>query len=158
MDFLIELSPDGGGGDLVVRDGDLVLDHGLRSNVLSTLFSDQRRVEALPDDPQRDADPRGYWADTPQARFGSLLWTMDQARLTDRELAQLEQYAAAALQWMIDAEIARKITATALRIGLDGVELTVELERAVPIRWQQLWDAEETQDDFGRFRLRLVSH
>jgi len=88
--------------------------------IYSSLFSDARA-----DETEKQTDRRGYWGDTfaevPGDRWGSKLWLAERAKLTADprvggegvvRLAQLEQWAREAVQWMID----------------DGVITSIEIE------------------------------
>lgn len=157
MDLLLELRDDGEGGDLVVRDGDLALGRPLRGNVFGSLFTDARREDELPVVAgTRDRDPRGYWAEDAGDRFGSRLWLRDPGKIVPALLPQLEQDVRDALQWTLDAGIVRELTVSAQRVGFDQVELLVVLDRATPLKFQELWDAEDVLE-VGPLRLRLLA-
>jgi phage gp46-like protein len=157
VDLLLELRDDGEGGDLVVANGDLVLGRPLRGNVFGSLFCDARREDDLPvAAATRDADPRGYWAEEAGDRFGSRLWLREPGKVVPELLPQLEQDARDALQWTLDSGLVRELTVAASRVGFDQVELRIALDRATPLKFQELWDAEDVLE-VGPLRLRLLA-
>lgn len=146
--------------DLLLDQGQIVPDHGLRTAILISLFSDARAPEeaALPEAGQ---DRRGWWGDVlannagPQAgsaadpdRIGSLLWLLARAKVTPQVLAEARQYAEDALDWLVRDGIARtvRVTASAARAGAvpDVLVLHVEVDRPDGPgrqRWDFAWDA-----------------
>jgi phage gp46-like protein len=155
VDALLELDGNGG-GDLVVANGDLVLDHTLRGEVLASLFCDARRPSpTAAGDPS--SDPRGYWADVPADRWGSRLWEVARGDLSDQALADAADFARVSLKWMVDQGFAKAVEVQAFALNGDRLELDVTLTRPDPLRYQELWD-EESVVEVGPVRLRVLSH
>lgn len=93
----------------------LVMDDGLDTAVLLSLFTD-RRAEA---GDEFSGDPRGWWGDAlavtddrPVA-MGSRFWLLAREKQTVPVLRRAEAYARQALQWMLDDGVASALTATA---------------------------------------------
>lgn len=104
-----------GQADLVVSAGDLALDDSLLPAVLVSLGTD-RRAAASDLIPDGTDDRRGWWADFLEAdALGSRLWLLARAKNTPEALTEAQDYAAEALQWLVDDGIwsAMDIQATA---------------------------------------------
>lgn len=119
-DIALVLADDGLSADLAIANGDLVMDDGLDTAVLISLFTDRR---ADSDDPIDTRDPfgaRGWAGDLlglPGDRIGSRLWLLERATLpTDARFggaltaAMVQQYAVEALAWMIEDGVASSVT------------------------------------------------
>lgn len=98
--------------DLLVEGGGLATDEGLRTAILISLFTDARAAD---DDelPEAGADRRGWWGnafpadDTDRAgELGSKLWLLERSKATAEALRQAEEWARAALQWIVQDRIA----------------------------------------------------
>ena len=124
--------------DIVVGAGDLVGDPGLRTVVLVSLFTD-RRLETTEDEADLD-DRRGYWADTPGNRWGSLLWRLERAKMTTETLALAEESVRASLAWLVDEGIASSIEAEA-SADRDCLSIRIRIVRQPGGRWESQWDA-----------------
>ena len=97
--------------DLLLADGDLATDAGLRSAVIVSLFTDRR---ARPDDvlPQQGADPRGWWPDAlgdPDDQIGSRLWLLSREKQLPTVLAKARDYAMEALAWLVRDGVASSV-------------------------------------------------
>lgn len=117
----------------------------LQHAVLMSLFSDRR---AEPDDevPDNTGDRRGWWPDAIQNDlFGSRLWLLDRAVVTDSTPALVEQYMREALQWMLDDGIATAIETEAERQDKDRVAASVTVRRDetlpdIELNFEDIWD------------------
>ncbi|HEX5276483.1 MAG TPA: phage GP46 family protein [Fluviicoccus sp.] len=88
--------------DLVVLNGDLQLDDSLLPSVLVSLGTD-RRAAASDFIPDGTDDRRGWWADfLTTDPLGSRLWLLARSRHTPETLTSAQDYAAEALQWLVD--------------------------------------------------------
>lgn len=127
-------------GDLLIENGDLVLDRGLRTLVLVSLFSDARLPsgQALPDG---EWSRRGFWGESPGSRFGSLLWTIYRSKATTENSERAREFAEAALGWLKDDGIAQTVSVTA---AFDGGVLCLEITitRGTATLWPDLWETE----------------
>ena len=116
--------------DLDLGDGGSVIDEGLRTAVIISLFSD-RRANASDVLPDGTDDRRGWWGDVyPQVDgdlTGSRLWLLGRAKQIDANLRLAETYAREALQWLLDdGEVTRiDVAASYPRAGV--LLLTIRL-------------------------------
>lgn len=114
--------------DIQVSGGDIASVDGLEAAIATSLFSDARAPENLQPDP---ALRRGWVGDILTAdtgrKTGSLLWILDQARLTDEMLNTAALYAQEALQWLIDDGVATRISASVERAGPREFMIVVNL-------------------------------
>ena len=113
----IQLRPDDTGiYDITIENGDFKPDDGLETAIIVSLFSDARADESQVPQPE---NRRGWIGDlvapVPGYLFGSLLWLLEQARLTQETLAQAENYTRAALNWMVEDGLAQAIDVIASR-------------------------------------------
>lgn len=98
-----------------------------------SLFSDARAHDddVLP----IGSDRRGWWADTYNApdAFGSRLWLLERAVVTQDALNRAHDYAVEALAWMVADGLAAAVDVVAERMGSDnaaaGIALTVTVTR-----------------------------
>lgn len=103
---------DGSACDLAIDGNDLMLDDGLRTALIVSLFSDRR---ARDDDelPGGDGDRRGWWADAWSQidgdRIGSRLWLLGREKELLETLRRAREYAEEALVWLIADGIAKRI-------------------------------------------------
>lgn len=101
--------------DLALDGASLATEEGLRTAIIVSLFSDRR---ARDDDPlpQEGADRRGWWGDVAAAiegdKIGSRLWLLRREKLLPRTLERAREYAAEALQWLIDDGVASAVEVT----------------------------------------------
>ena len=114
-DVALIWDPVNGRADFAIQNGDLVMDSGLQTAVIISLFCD------------RSADRRGWWADTPLPGVsdpaggidltGSRLWLLARALQTQDTLNKAQAYARECLQWMIT----------------DGIAGSIEVQAAYPV-------------------------
>jgi phage gp46-like protein len=94
----------------------LVMDDGLETAVILSLFTDRR---AEPDDviPDGSQDRRGWWGDDFNAdsadRIGSRLWLLHREKQLSVVLQRAQSYAEEALRWLIDDGVAESVTVVA---------------------------------------------
>ena len=117
----------------------LARDLGFESAVYMSLFLDAR---AEPGDELDDPDDvRGYWGETYGFPIGSRLWLLRRRKRTQETLNLIESFSLEALQWMIDDDIARLITAVPEINGVARVDLLVQITKADGEKWEKRWDA-----------------
>jgi len=120
------------GYDIGPGDADLRTTAGLETAVILTLFSD-RQTETDDILPDASTDRRGWWGDAvpPVAghRIGSRLWLLGREKQLGTRVAKARQYAAEALQWLLDDRIATalQITATPAEHGLLALHIAIDL-------------------------------
>ncbi|ABE45633.1 phage GP46 family protein [Polaromonas sp. JS666] len=122
--------------DWAVGSPGLATDEGLQTSVIISLFTDRRAdADDLPAS-AAGSDRRGWWgdsyADVEGDRIGSRLWLLAREKQTTATLLKARDFAAEALQWLIDDGLARAINVKAeWQAGRQGVLLlTVEIVRA----------------------------
>lgn len=108
-DFKIVWDAANARGDWEVLAGDIATGDDLETALLFSLFTDR---EAAPDDeiPDGSGDRRGWWGDDDAGDdtgpTGSRLWLLSRRKSpTDQTLTDAYDYAAEALQWLIDAGV-----------------------------------------------------
>lgn len=139
--------------DLVMGPRGLVMDAGLESIVIRSLFTDAQvsREELLaygwPED-----DRRGFWGDAyPEVeghRTGSKLWLLDGAPTTDLVIADAQRFAEEALQFLVVDGVlsATGVTASRETRPRDGLEVLGISVAPVPVgeaapAFQAIYDA-----------------
>lgn len=147
----------GGSVDLVLEGGDLQPDVGVRSMILTALFTDAR---APADVLERlgERDPRGVWSEEPGTREGSLLWTHERAKLTPQEISRVREDVEAALAFVVQEGIAQRVVVEARRGDGDRLDVVVVLERGNATGMRKAWLATEAAElELGRVRLHLLT-
>lgn len=125
----------------------LAEDDGLETAVIISLFTDRRAADddVLPD--QASADRRGWWGDAYAEvsgdQIGSRLWLLRREKQTPQVLERARQYAAEALQWLVDDGVARAVDVTAEWLNAGAMGLVIEIARAgAPVarfRFDSFW-------------------
>lgn len=147
MDVLVDFDGDLLAGDIRQVGADLEGDPGLKTAVIVSLFTDAR---AASDDelPPGETDRRGWWGDLLAGgdgdRIGSRFWLLAREKQLPEVLAKAEEYAAEALQWLVDDGIAKAVEVSAewVRRGLLGVRIVISKPDgdAVEFRFNHLWE------------------
>jgi len=120
----------------------------LRDAVWISIFSDRRADEDEPV-PDEAGDPQyrgGWWADTYSGEeFGSRLWLLNRSNVTQETVNRARDYAAEAIQWLVDDGLAARVDVAAERFGDNGIALSVVVSKAdgatEAIRFPDLWAA-----------------
>ncbi|WP_233863473.1 phage GP46 family protein [Paraburkholderia adhaesiva] len=127
-------------GDWQLDGPALLAGNDLQTAVLISLFTD--RV-ALPSDITPDGDRRGWWGDDARYPIGSRLWLLGRVKGPLDVPQRAQDYAAEALQWMIDDGVVASFDITAQWINPDRLDLTVTANRAdgsrVAMNFPQVW-------------------
>lgn len=131
--------------DIQIQNDEFVLDAGLETPVLISLFSDTR-------DELRTDDKRGWWGaavleeDRLGAQFGSKLWLLLREKQTEETRVKIREWCNAALQWMLDEGIATKIETDSEYLDIGTVLITIKIERGeqdpLTFKFQYLWDGQ----------------
>lgn len=113
--------------------GRLDTDEGLGIAVMCSLFCDARIDQAEAHARGID-DRRGYWADAfaSDGPWGSTIWALARAGVTQETAVMVEERAKKALQWIIKAGIASAIEVAAVAVESafnPRIELTVRIRR-----------------------------
>jgi len=135
--------------DLVVEANDLLLDGGLETAVILSLFTDRRADEAdrLPDG---HTDRRGWWGDAfpPEDgdRIGSRLWLLARETQQLSVLSRAETYATEALEWLRLDRVASRVAVHAefSRPGWIVLQVVIERPQVDPVeyRFNYIWAAQ----------------
>lgn len=135
--------------DLAMIDGDLASDRGLETAFALSLFTDRRAED---DDVPPSGDPNdrgGWWADefavVPGDRFGSRLWLLSRAKVTNQTALLAKQYASEAVAWAIEDKVAASIDVTTSIVTLaTGKALSISVAGQRPsgpgFSFQYVWD------------------
>lgn len=118
-------NPATGHGDWALVGPSLQAGGDLQTAVLISLFTD--RTAGTDDDiPDGSDNPRGWWGDAGQAvPIGSRIWLLERAKEVPETLRRARDYAAEALQWLIDDAVVASfdITAEWTRLGVLGLQV-----------------------------------
>jgi phage gp46-like protein len=143
QDVLIRANRDGL-YDLVV-DGNLFASAGgFETAIPVSLFTDARAPAALVAEPQ---NRRGWIGNLMTAQtmrqLGSILWVLDQTRLTQETLNIARLAAQDAFQWMIDDGVALAVMVDVVRASQSGIIIHIQITDTsnVVSRYQTLWRA-----------------
>lgn len=148
MDIRIAYSPTNeplGTFDLVLAGADLDTGHTLETAVLMSLFTN-RRAESDDRLPDTFTDRQGWWGDDFPVRdgdrIGSRLWLLSAEKQTNQTRLRYLEYAAEALQWLIDDQVASQIRIEAeyVRLGVLGMRIEILRGDGSLSRFQYLWD------------------
>lgn len=135
-DLLLRFS-NAGSADLVIENGDLVMDGGVTTAVIVSLFSDARALTDQLSAP--DENPRGWWGQE-DLQFGSLMWVLTRSKLVELTLEVARESTLNALAWMIAVDLAESVVVTP-SIQPGGL-LLIEVipTRGTARRWADLWE------------------
>src|SRR5215475_13621040 len=108
-------------GDWLLDPPGMATDHNLETAVLLSLWTDD---SAHPDDviPDGTDDRRGWWGNWQRPEtvaLGSRLWLLEREKSTEETRRRAEEYAAEALQWLLDDHVAIRVDVAAsyLEVG-----------------------------------------
>lgn len=119
-----------GHGDIMQSGTDLLTDDSIETAVIISLFTD-RRAEESDDIPDGSDNRRGWWGDTySETPTGSRLWLLSREKQMSSVLLRAEQYAAEALQWLVDDSLASAIAITASNPADSVLALRVDITLA----------------------------
>lgn len=129
-------------GDWVLSGPSLLSGDDLTTAVLISLFTDRL---ALPSDETPDGDRRGWWGDNTDPRYliGSRLWLLDRVKGPLQVPRRAKDYAAEALQWMIDDGVVASFDITAKWVTPDRLYMQIIANRSdgstVAMQFANLW-------------------
>lgn len=138
-----------GQAECAIAGGDFVMDAGLRTAVIISLFTDALAdpSDSLPDGTD---DRRGWVGDVPPSGsadgvtdpIGSTLWLYEGQRQTEPIRRRIEVSARDALAWMIRDRVADAVDVTATYPFRDRVDLAVTIRQGtVTHRYDLNWKA-----------------
>ncbi|MBA4781156.1 phage GP46 family protein [Blastomonas sp.] len=135
--------------DIGIERGAVVLDDGLRTAILISLFTDAR-APADAELPEQSADRRGWWGDdfpvseAKRGETGSLLWLLARSKITQATINRAREYARAALAWLLADGIASRLDVQVEAQDGQRMAIRVELDRPQgPSRelYDYVWEA-----------------
>ena len=128
-DFKIVWDAANGYGDWKMLAGDIATGDDLEGALLFSLFTDR---EAAPDDeiPDDSGDRRGWWGDDDSGDdtgpTGSRLWLLSRRKSpTDKTLTDAYDYAAEAIQWLIDTGVVGSFTIVTQWVRPDELGMSI---------------------------------
>ncbi len=110
--------------------------------VINSLFSWRR---ANDDDELPGVSRFGWWGDTFEVddKFGSRLWLLSRAKITDQTPKQAQEYAEEALAWLVTDGVAADVIVTVERATVDRLDMSVEVvkpnDTTESLRFQNMW-------------------
>jgi phage gp46-like protein len=117
--------------DLLFDANDLKTEDGLRTALIISLFT-EARVETN-EIPPGESDPAGWWGDAfPDVdgdAIGSRLWLLRREKNTAETRARAEEYARAALKWLIEDGIVSAIDVTVTKESREQALIAVRISR-----------------------------
>lgn len=119
--------------DYVVSQGGFQSGLDVQTAVMISLFTDRLANvdDVLPDArPGYPGDRRGWWGDDPQNLMGSRLWLLKRVKGPLSVANQAQDYAAEALQWMLDDGVVAKFDIQAQWVPPQQLSLQVIAYRA----------------------------
>lgn len=140
QDVLIRANSDGL-YDLVVEGNSFASAGGFETAIPVSLFTDARAPSALVSEPQ---NRRGWIGNLLTAstmrQLGSILWVLDQARITQETLNVARLAAQDAFQWMIDDGAALSVFVNLTRSS-GGIIIAISITDTSNVvnRYQTLW-------------------
>ncbi len=119
--------------DIAVAAGDVVMDVGLQTAVIISLFSD-RRAEDDDKLPDQTASRRGWWGDALDEsgegrRIGSRLWLLGREKQLPEIVAKAKEYAAESLKWLVDDGVASDVQVDAKIVAQGVLGLSIQIFR-----------------------------
>ncbi len=139
-----------GAGAWLLQGPALAVDDGLYTAVAISLFTD-RLADAGDALPASQGNRRGWWGDVlaPEAGdlIGSRLWLLAREKEQPNVLRRAKEYAAEALQWLLDDGVARAVDVQAQWLKGQGsasalcltVTVTRNAEAVVRYRFDDFW-------------------
>lgn len=143
QDILIRANSDGL-YDFVIEGNEFASAGGFETAIPVSLFTDARAPAALVSEPQYR---RGWIGNILTAatmrQLGSILWVLDQSRITQERLNVARLAAQDAFQWMVDDGVALGVKVDVQRNSVIGIIVFIEITDTsnVVSRYQTLWRA-----------------
>jgi len=143
QDILIRANSDGL-YDFVIEGNEFASAGGFETAIPVSLFTDARAPAALVSEPQYR---RGWIGNLLTAatmrQLGSILWVLDQSRITQERLNIARLAAQDAFQWMVDDGVALGVKIDVRRNSVTGIIVFIEITDTsnVVSPYQTLWRA-----------------
>ncbi len=129
---------------MVIEGNEFASAGGFETAIPVSLFTDARAPSALVAEPQ---NRRGWIGNLMTAatmrQLGSILWVLDQARITQETLNIARLESQAAFQWMIEDGVALSVLTDVSRAPKGGIIIIIQITDTSNIvsRYQTLWRA-----------------
>jgi phage gp46-like protein len=143
QDILIRANSDGL-YDFVIEGNEFASAGGFETAIPVSLFTDARAPAALVSEPRYR---RGWIGNLMTAatmrQLGSILWILDQSRITQERLNVARLAAQDAFQWMIDDGVALNVFVDVTQTASTGFMINIQITDTsnVVSRYQTLWRA-----------------
>jgi phage gp46-like protein len=141
----LTLRPVNFGGDLVFDGQDLMLDDGLNTAILISLFSD-RRAELTDELPDPNGGRRGWWGDAlgDGDKLGSRLWLLTRRKQTPETRQLFLDFTKEALEWLVTDGVAINVEVEAQwkSQGFLAVSAVVIKPDGQSVKFDYAWDSE----------------
>ena len=132
------------GYDIDIENGDLKAVNNFETAIYVSLFSDARADNTEVFLPQAR---RGWVCDVASPienlKYGSKLWLLSQARLTQDTLNKAVSYARLALQWIVDQGQAEFVSVTGTIVPTQGIQLNIVITTKLGVtesHYIKLWE------------------
>lgn len=127
QDVLLKYDPTLGVYDLQLNGVDFASVDGMETAIVTSLFTDSRAPENIVPTAQRRRGWIGNILTVAQQReLGSILWTLDQARLTQDTLNSARVYVQGCFNWMVEDGIARSVSADVVQQGRSEIVINIK--------------------------------
>lgn len=130
---------------LGITGSDLTPEDGFDTAIAMTLFTDARAPDSVVAIPEKRSGWMGNLESPVEDRqLGSLLWLVDQSKLTQDTLNTSVNYARLALNWFIEDGLANSVVVTGEIVPRSGIRLTVVFTAQsgeVSTHYFNLWEA-----------------
>jgi len=127
-------------GDWLLAGPSLASGDDLQTAILISLFTDRL---AAASDQTPDGDRRGWWGDDPHHLMGSRLWLLGRVKGPQDVAKRAHDYAAEALQWLIDDQVVARFDINAQWIARSRLNLIVTAYRQdgshVALKFDNVW-------------------
>lgn len=130
--------------DWIIKGGTFLIDAGLQTAVLVSLFTDQVAAPDFVPPAGSPQDRRGWWGDTFRRRpIGSRLWQLSRSAKSGQTALpnKVQGYCQDALQWLIDDGIAVSIDVTTgwQDANVIGIEIVITKPSGITVPFSYEW-------------------
>ncbi len=132
MDLKLKFNSETLETSIIIENGDTAICHNLETAIFVSLFT-WRRAEEGDILPHSNSSKMGWWGDLvnpsyPADAIGSKLWLISREKITSKILKKAKIYTQEALAWMLEDNIAKSIKVEALRVALNTLALSIDIE------------------------------
>lgn len=114
--------------DLVIEDGNFVIEDGFDTSIFVSLLSDARAPEDKVVLPENRRGWQGNLVSPVEGReLGGLLWLTEQRRLTQDTLNETIDYARKSLNWFVEDGIATSVDVVGVIVPRSGITLIITI-------------------------------